>query len=220
MDVVVLEALLDALVPEDRPPIAWVQPPQDPTELGVRGGWKGVRAWLQDVVGGFGGLSDWFAEGPGRNTDVLVVHVDADVASDDEMDCERPCPPATATINELRESVLRWAGEVEAPARLVLWIPSKSTDAWVYAALYAETDRRKHITMQLECRKEPAALLCPQPDGLVRKHGKRYRKDEDAHKRVSPRLTSGWPSILRFCPEAATLFETELRAALQGSAQP
>ena len=75
------------------------------------GGWKGVRAWCRQAAEQ-GGLE---ASGRLANTDLLIVHVDADVADEEEIACARPCPPPSDTVDALREVVLSWIGEQRIP---------------------------------------------------------------------------------------------------------
>jgi|HubBroStandDraft_6_1064221.scaffolds.fasta_scaffold470531_1 hypothetical protein len=113
-------------------------------------GWGGVFRWCREAAeSGGGSLS---GEVLFENYDVLVIHLDADVAGKhyndygfpsgfDDLPCEEPCPPASATTDALRRVLLNWAGETQVPLRTVLCIPSKSTEAWVLAALFPATKR-------------------------------------------------------------------------------
>ena len=68
-------------------------------------GWKGVRGWCREVAGDWGGIRQFLSPALGPPIDVLVVHVDADIASDREIDVEEPCPPPASTTTRLREVV-------------------------------------------------------------------------------------------------------------------
>lgn len=57
------------------------------------GGWRGVEAWCRQVAD-LGGLS---ASGRLANADLLIVHVDADIADEEDIACAKPCPPPSPT---------------------------------------------------------------------------------------------------------------------------
>lgn len=103
------------------------------------------------------------------NHDVLIVHVDADVASKtyasgnirdapcEDLPCEAPCPPPDRTTNALRAVVLNWLGEHGCPPRVVLCTPSKNIEAWVLAALWP--DNKMVQRDDWECRSNPERQL-------------------------------------------------------------
>jgi hypothetical protein len=66
-------------------------------------GWKGVRTWCSARVEESGRLRD---NSVFLNTDILILHIDADVAAEKEIKCEKPCPPPSSTTNELRMVLL------------------------------------------------------------------------------------------------------------------
>lgn len=57
------------------------------------------------------------------NHDILIIHVDADVAGEtyangnikdaphEDLPCEEPCPPPDRTTNALRAVILNWLGK-------------------------------------------------------------------------------------------------------------
>jgi hypothetical protein len=55
------------------------------------GGWKGVRAWCQNLSNDFQNLAAYLKT---VELDILIIHIDADVARDNEINCAIPCPPA------------------------------------------------------------------------------------------------------------------------------
>jgi hypothetical protein len=103
-------------------------------------GWGGVFRWARSVRDeGRGSLTGSYVIGA---FDVLVVHVDCDVArasyadigidgDPNDLPCALPCPPATATIGLLEKVVLAWLGEVGPPKPLVLCIPAQATEGWL-----------------------------------------------------------------------------------------
>jgi len=158
------------------------------------GGWKGVYKWcIQSAVRGSGHVSD---DPVFVSYDLLVVHLDADVAGEDpandaidpipelagRLPCEQPCPPASATTGALRAVMSSWLGEAETPPRTVLCTPSKSTEAWVMAACFP-TDRGM-ATKGWECHPKPATRL--DNSGSRRASPRRVRITKNRSRRCKP----------------------------------
>lgn len=176
------------------------------------GGWKGVRSWCYSMVAESGSLRDSSAL---VFADLLIVHIDADVADENEVSCGKPCPPASHTTDSLRAVLLGWAGETILPAKVVFCTPSKNTESWVVAALYPND---RIISAGIECHANPAAILCskPAPQRLVRRKDNRYRKLEDRYKAKATVFTNAWNSIRKICSEAER-FSVEFETALPDS---
>ena len=221
-DFTVIKAVLSALLGQ-RFVVTLIQPeipkfsgPAPDEDLGT--GWQGVRNWCQQRANALRGLGGDVNAAPGRVPSVLIVHVDADIANKKGIGCEKPCPPPGPTADALRSVVLEWGGAQDVPAGVVLCVPSKKTEAWVFAALHPG-DRL--ATRALECRKRPEALLINRPDRLVRRkrvqqagRAKRtYDKDTDAYEAVASRIAAAWPDVCRICTQAQR-FDDELREAL------
>jgi hypothetical protein len=199
-DFVVIRAAVKTIFPNRELAFQLLQPeysaafvPVNP-ELGL--GWSGVYRWCRQTS----------SEGAGRVSgsilfqfhDVLVVHVDADVAGttyqsagiqevSDDLPCSKPCPPAADTTDALRQVMLRWMGETAIPARCVFCTPSKSTEAWVIAALYP-----KNRTMEKqgwECYETPEAQLGQQPKK------RRIRKSVADYTSKEADLSAAWPAL-------------------------
>ena len=197
------ELLVDCIQPE-RP----LDRPEQYGELGS--GWKGVRRWCKRQSQRFGCLSAAMQQAPLEESAALVIHIDADIAGHREIDCKMPCPPASDTADALREVVLGWARESAVPDGVVLCIPSKSTDAWVFVALYP---RDRLADSSIECRKTPETLLKQRPEKLV--SGPEDRKTTAAYRQVARRVAQAWPHVCSICAQAER-FDRELRAALGG----
>jgi hypothetical protein len=184
------------------------------------GGWKGVRSWCGQIREQ-GGLK---ASGALANADLLVVHLDADVADDDEVACACPCPPPSATVDALQEVVLSWLGEDEILPKVVFCMPSKSTEAWILAGLHPEDGAVVPCHPPpgddwtcLECRPEPAARLVGKPGKLVRRKQGQLKKSRVAYKNVAEDLVRVWPQILELCTQAKR-FDKALKHATIGEA--
>lgn len=168
------------------------------------GGWKGVRNWCQARVVEAGSLSSSSAT---ALTDLLIVHLDADVADDAEVACAKACPPAEHTVNELRQVILGWCGEDATPAKVVLCIPSKATESWVFSGLYPN-----EADAGIECHPSPAELLLHKTENLVRRRDGRLKKDPSAYRRLAQIITIAWPRIKELCASTAPRFEQEVLA--------
>lgn len=189
----------------------------------VGGGWTGVFGWCKQAASrGSGQLGSdsllW------SNLDVLVVHVDCDVADvsyragnverdlrHGALPCAVPCPPAATTADALTGVILSWCGELVRPPRLVFCLPSKATEAWVMHALFP--DDPVASSAGFECFPDPAARLGQQPKAVrIAKRQSDYRDNADA-------FGSRWPAVVDRFQQAAR-FDRDLRAALAIAAQP
>ena len=222
-DEVVIDAIVDTILGESDYELQVLQP--DGSRAfgnavgGERGlGWHGVFRWCRDASmegGGRVSLSAVFA-----NHDVVVVHVDADVAGVTydsagisspprvDLPCVQPCPPANATTDALRDVVLGWLGEVDCPDQLVMCIPSKSMDAWVVVAL--EPDNKVVARGNWECRRDPGKQFMSWP------HGRKLVKKRVAYERRADDIGVGW-SIAASKLTEAKRFERDFLAALGAS---
>jgi hypothetical protein len=213
-DLAVIEAILEALLGE-RPVVTLLQPEPDPLSGGGFGelgsGWKGVRSWCEQVARDYGSVGGLVSLLPDARPVALIIHLDADVADEREVDCARPCPPASETADALRDVLLGWAGERAVPEGVVLCTPSKSTEAWVLAALYPAHEL---VGPDLECEDEPARPLVNRPEKLVRRRSGRYQKSASAYYAVARRITEAWPHVCEVCTQAQR-FSDELAACVR-----
>ena len=152
-DRIALKAILDAVLPDREFQIQTLQPEgsvafESATTPKTGMGWGGVYRWCrQSASEGGGSVSDSTVL---DHHDLLIVHIDADVAGKtyasinihnaphDDLPCESPCPPARSTTDPLRMAILNWLGETNCPPDVVLCTPSKKTDAWVLAAVWPD----------------------------------------------------------------------------------
>jgi hypothetical protein len=174
------------------------------------GGWKGVRSWCRAMAeesGSLGASSALFF------ADILIIHVDADVADDREVNCARPCPPCCDTTNALRVAILEWGNEMKKPEKVVFCTPSRNSEAWVIAALYPND---KIVTSGgLECRQSPEAYLAGKPadEKIVRKNGRKYKKEEALYRSRQSTFMEKW-AFVRSCCSEADRFSTEYLDAI------
>jgi hypothetical protein len=179
------------------------------------GGWPGVLKWMLATVGRAGNLAN---DPLFLNTDILILHLDADVASVlpaqnndqsiaglvNDLPCAVACPPASDTTDRLRTLMLKWVGEVMVPPNTVLCTPSKSTEAWV-VALFFPTDKEMN-QRGLECHPNPAKRLAVQPKAV------RFPKSEKAYVDRYQQFKNGWPWLVGQLSEAQR-FQNDFAAA-------
>jgi hypothetical protein len=210
-DLIMLKAAVSSLL-AGREFVPTLLQPQDseilqPAVAPTPGGWPGVYRWCQQTSSRVNGR---LREDPlFQNHDLLVLQLDADVAGTtyarghiqdpiQDLPCDEPCPPPDATTNLLRQVLLRWMHEHDAPPRTVLCTPSKALEAWVLVALYPND--RVVKSGGVECKESPENLLSAKPaaERLVR-HGKKVvEKYEDR----AQDFANAWPQVRVVCSEA------------------
>ncbi|MCB9876235.1 MAG: hypothetical protein H6835_01425 [Planctomycetes bacterium] len=210
-DHIVIEAFLSAVL--DRDFVLTSLQPEASASFGPRGsGWTGVYKWCRDTKNlGGGSLSG--DQTLFLNLDLVIVHLDADVAgfdypsgrleplaTDAVLPCEKQCPPAGDSVDALRDVALTWMGESTMPARTVFCTPSKSMDTWVLASLFPN-DSAVVGPHPLECLLNTKTRLEQQPKRT------RIRGPADLRQRRSelvsalPRIRSALIEADRFCRE-------------------
>ena len=192
-DGVVIESALRSML-DDRPFVLKQIFPEGSASFGELGtGWIGVYRWCrQSAKRGNGALSN--DKLVFQNFDLLILHLDADVAgfnyadgaiipevADGTLPCDRPCPPPTATTDALRPVLMNWCGEAETPTRTVICMPSKSTEAWVVASLFPTDQAMQqgiecHANAESRLGQQPKAKTHPQKEARLRKSRGGYAK--------------------------------------------
>lgn len=169
---------------------------QSATILSQGNGWGGVYLWCEAIRRRNGGRLEGDLLFSGH--DLLVIHLDADVAakrySDYEIEdcagdlpCEEKCPPPSATTDRLRSVLLRWLGETTIPTKTVLCTPSKSCETWVIAALFP--DDKEMIKKGWECHPKPESRLGTKPIAL------RVYKSKAGYEAVQADISAAWPKL-------------------------
>ena len=213
-DAIVLRAILKAFLPDTDFVFQTLQPEGSVAFGSTGAGWVGIYRWSrQSAREGGGSVSGSSAL---SNHDVLIVHVDADVAGKtyasgnvrdapcEDLPCEAPCPPPDETTNALRAVVLNWLGEHERPSRVVLCTPSKSIEAWVLAAVWPEGNVVRRDDW--ECRPDPERQLAALPKR------RRFEKRPDDYEHKQSEIEEAWPTVSARLTEAAR-FEAEFLSA-------
>lgn len=180
------------------------------------GGWKGVYQWcLQAADRGDGQLRN---DPLFLHYDLLLIHLDADVASEDPantvidpipalagiLPCEEDCPPPSATTDRLRQAILTWLGEAATPPKTILCTPSKNTEAWVIAMVFPEDSEMAKPNW--ECHPTPDTRLAQQP----KSH--RIAKKRADYQARSAEFKDGWPAAVARLSEARR-FQDEFTVA-------
>jgi len=214
-DRVVIEAAISSML-DPRPFVLNQLQPEASLAFGpLGGGWGGVYRWCRQAAVRSGGSLD--ADPLFAFHDVLVIHLDADVATEryqsanihedpGDLPCAQPCPPPNATTDRLRRVLLRWVGEIVLPDRTVLCTPSKSTEAWVLAALFPNDPAV--VGGNLECLPHPDNRFGQQP---IESRVYKSESDYDSH---TDSLRDAWPTVTESCTEARR-FSDDFRRAVQ-----
>jgi len=179
-------------------------------------GWKGVRSWCNEAAATVGGIHAYMSSRFGPQIHLLLVHVDADIAGDPEIGVQKPCPPACATTNEIRKIVSTWLGCDVLPPQVLAVVPSKSTEAWILAALVA---RDNESIPNIECIMEPARRLTRSPFKYLRTRDGEPKKEQHVYTDVlAPEAAARWQRVCELCWEASR-FAHELAAAMKAASE-
>jgi hypothetical protein len=240
-DQVVIEAALTAMVPGD-PRILRLQPEPtgqleeksgNGTPVGRQQGWCGVFEWCRQYRQvETGNLEDHPLLAACR-LDLLVLHLDSDVAERGYTDCSPriaaeaamlaalpcidpcppPCPPVQPPANALKAVLRSWLSPTAIGPRTVVCIPSKAIDSWVAAALPEDSGIK--IQGDIECDPDMPARLEPLRKELAVKRkrvGTHKHKRSSEYRKHAPRITAEWSRICERCSQAQRFHEDLLSA--------
>jgi len=208
-DETVVKAIIETILPTSMFSVTLQQPEFSAAFGDYRGehgtGWRGVLQWCKASKRDFGELVD---NPLFMNFDVLIIHLDADVAEEHDIELAQPCPLASATTDRLRIFLAELAGVATPTGNVVFCTPSKATEAWLLAALYPSENYRGQ---DIECLSDPASRLAGKPEGerLVSGRKKLPKRYESRKQDIS----AGWPQACAACSEASR-FDADLRRAL------
>lgn len=215
-DFVVIEAALKAVL--QRPFVLnQLQPESTRPEMG--GGWGGVFKWCQEFSQRR--LANIASDPTLSQFDLVIVHLDADVAEKKYADygdavmqaaltlqplpCAHPCPPPSNTVVALESVLLSWLGIPAIGPKSLFCIPSKATEAWLLAAVLPVDHA---LLTELECNLDIETRLAQLPKG------QRIRKNVHEYRNRAGAVTSQWAQVKARCNQAA-LFDQEVRAITQ-----
>lgn len=200
-DFEVFQAVLDAHLGGEEYQLSMVQP--DGSLYGGDagphgGGWKGVRGWCQAAAEA-GGVEAVGALGEG--IDLLVIHVDADIAGDGEHNVAQPCPPPAPTVRAVEGVVLSWLELDALPDRVLIWVPCMATESWVLRALFPELTEAASCLSEpppgvcVECEPEPASLLLGKRPRLVRRRQGALKKIRASYRDARVDISNRWGDL-------------------------
>ncbi len=217
-DAILIEAALQAFA--GRPfVLSLLQPEASLPHLGS--GWCGLVKWCRQTASQ--GYPTLDANPLLSQIDLLIIHLDADVAGKSYADCGLaigslsvstswpplpsglPCPPANAQTRHLEQALTAWmAPALPGPDKTVFCIPAQCTGTWLAAGHLPPGDR---LLSSPECQADIEIHLGQLPlNKRIRKSVKEYR----AHAHL---ITRNWTQIKGLCPQAAA-FEAHVLAAI------
>lgn len=209
-DVLVIEELFSKFVPGDHN-FLYLQPDRTiDLHAGPHGGgWRGVLKWCEDIRDTFG--FDNYLNQPGNPIDILIIHLDADVAREIDVNCACPCPDAQDTVTNLEDLLAKSMGVSTNHEKIIFCIPSDSTEAWVFAAFQESVSYHQPPAAYLECLREPDRQFCKAPLKFFQSNGGRIkRKNQVIYlEKMLPPLIEEWDKVKVLCKQAE-IFETRL----------
>jgi hypothetical protein len=196
-------------------------------------GWKGVRKWCDEALRKPGlTVEEFMSADAGRPMDVLIVHLDADVAHEPDLQenlappepaTEPLCPPVANAADLIKRVTNRWMGLSSAPPNvLVFAIPAQDMENWVFAALYPKDglcanadfecthDGDAHPTFLLSLRKYGKHITRKAPTGRETKST--FKKTRAKYLFLSASVASNWRTVTRICSQAKQ-FQTDIKLA-------
>ena len=225
-DEIVLKAVLRAYLQSPDFTVDTIQPERsgfqgEPAEHGT--GWKGVRSWCQ-MAQAEGGLEAVRALEPG--VDLLIIHVDAEIVFEAEHNSAQPCPPPEHNVITAEDIVLSWLGLSELPEKVVIWVPSMMTEAWVLRALFPALPESSTCldpaasSACVECISDPKATLLGKTPKLAKrknriKNGRRISEVKtitSAYSGIRGSISQAWPDLVVDLWSAARLQQNLTRA--------
>jgi hypothetical protein len=211
-DAIIIESALKAILPK-----SFVMYPlqPEPTRPDLGSGWGGVLKWCREVSGRGAELLE---DDPTlERFDLIILHIDADVADKSYADygreleeaaqqggwgflpCSLPCPPPEASINKLRTVLLSWLGIDSIGDKTVLCIPSKSTEAWLAAAVFPGN---LNLMQDIECAMRMENRLAQLPKA------QRIKKNIREYRSHSVMVKAGWARVRLLCSRADIFHRT------------
>ena len=205
-DFVIIEAALKAILQR---PFVLNQLQPEPTRPEIGGGWGGVFKWCQEFRQR--GMASIESDPTLSPFDLVIVHLDADVADKNYADCgdavvqaalplqplpcAHPCPPPSNTVAALETVLLSWLGISASGPKSLFCMPSKATEAWLSAA----TLPANHALLTgLECNMNIETRLAQLPKG------QRIHKGVREYRNLAGAVTSQWAQVKARCTQAAS----------------
>lgn len=205
-DYEVIQAALKAILPK---PFVLTQLQPEATQGILGTGWCGVLKWLQAAHQRHSGSLDTDPTLVGF--DLLIVHLDVDVASKQYGDCglsiediaqknhwgtlpcAQPCPPVSDTVNALDNVIKSWISETKSDDRTVFCLPAQSAGTWLAAAVLPSEHR---LLMGGECDLKIESQLEQLPKN------QRIKKKTREYRNYAPSITAQWSQVKQICTQA------------------
>lgn len=225
-DEIVLQAVLFAYFQSPDFTVVRIQPEisEFQGEASVHGaGWKGVRSWCQ-MVQAAGGLEVVRALEP--EVDLFIIHVDAEIVFEAEHNSAQPCPPPEQNVITAEAIVKNWLGLHELPEKVIIWVPSMMTEAWILRAIFPALPQSTSCLDPtatsdcVECISDPKATLLGKTPKLVQrrnrvKNGRRIAEVKpitSAYKSIRGSISQSWPDLVDTLWSAAHLQRNLIQA--------
>jgi len=213
-DYVIIDAALRAILPCSFT-LNLLQP--EVTRPIIGNGWPGVLKWCHDTrlrctaMNGTDYTLDGF--------DLLIIHLDLDVAGMSYADCgaeieamacdwhwavvpcQLPCPPVSATRDQIEAVLKSWLGEHSPTRRTLYCLPAQSSGTWLAAAILP-SEHALLIRAECDTSVERRLELLPKKE-RVKKKVMEYRKH-------APSITSQWGQVKQVCTQAERFEQTVL----------
>ena len=219
-DYEVIQAALKAVLPE---PFVMTQLQPEATQGMMGTGWCGVLKWIQAAQQRHGGSLDTDPTLVGF--DLLIVHLDVDVATKQYADCgtlvadiaqknnwrdlpcAQQCPPISHTVDLLVKAIKSWLGQSTAGERTIFCLPAQSSGTWLAAAVLPLAHL---LLVDCECNLSLESRLGQLP------LKERIKKTTREYRLHAPRITEQWEQVKQVCTQAER-FEQLVLAAVKST---
>ena len=224
-DYEVIQAALQSVLAK---PFTMVQLQPEATQ-GIMGtGWCGVLKWCQAAHQRHQLHHGSIDTDPTLvGFDLIIIHLDVDVASkqyDDcgeplaaiaqdsnwgSLPCKQPCPPVSNTVDLLGVVIKSWLGQVTPGDRTLFCLPAQSSGTWLAAAVLDSSDP---LLVNCECELTLESRLEQLPKAQRIKKTKRDYEKHAAH------ITEKWLQVKQICTQAED-FENLVLAKIKSMQQ-
>lgn len=213
-DYEIIKAALQAFLPRSFV-MTTLQPEATRPVMGT--GWGGVLKWCH--AAGQRHAGPLHLDPTLAGFDLLIVHLDADVAGKQYADCgpaavsdaqtfgwaalpcAQPCPPVTATCARLEITLDSWLCPATKGQRALYCVPAQSSGTWLAAAVLP-ADHALLVDAQCDERVESDLAQLP----LFQ----RIKKTTLEYRRHSARVCERWHEVKRLCSQAQHFEQTVL----------
>lgn len=206
--------------------MARLQPEATPGIMGT--GWCGVLKWCQAAHQRHQLHHGSLDTDPTLvGFDLIIIHLDVDVASKQYGDCggalpaiaqdsnwgslpcKQPCPPVSDTVDFLGEVIKSWLGQVTPGDRTLFCLPAQSSDTWLAAAVLGSSHQ---LLANGECELNLESRLKQLPKAQrIKKTIKEYRSH-------AQHITQKWLQVKQICTQAEA-FEHLVLATIKSMQQ-